>query len=84
MKILTGECRDSALKLGYDHFLPNSSQFIIFHLSPYHRSYIVLLLKKRTKINSQSATFDGRQFAPEFSQRRLKRKSLSGVFMPKK
>jgi hypothetical protein len=29
--------RDSTLKLGHDHFLPDPFQFIIIHLSPYHR-----------------------------------------------
>jgi hypothetical protein len=32
--VLPEECRDSALKLGHDRFLPNPFQFFI-HLSPY-------------------------------------------------
>jgi len=50
-----GEYRDSTLKLGHDRFLPNPFQFIIIHLSSYHRRYIVYLLKKRRKINYQPA-----------------------------
>jgi hypothetical protein len=33
----SGECIDSALKLGYNRFLPNPFQFII-HLSSFHSS----------------------------------------------
>jgi hypothetical protein len=36
-----GECQDSALKLGHDRFPQNPLQFIINHLSCYHRRYIV-------------------------------------------
>jgi hypothetical protein len=28
--VAPGECRDGALKLGHDHFLPNPFQFIIY------------------------------------------------------
>jgi hypothetical protein len=45
--VLPGKCRDSTLKLGHDHFLPNHFQFIIIQLSSYHRHYTVWLLKKR-------------------------------------
>jgi hypothetical protein len=37
------------LKLGHDCFLPISFQFIIIHFSPYHRRYIVYLLKNVVK-----------------------------------
>jgi hypothetical protein len=40
---------------GHDCFLQNLFQFIIIHISPYHRRYIVYLLKKRRKINYQPA-----------------------------
>jgi hypothetical protein len=39
------ECRNSALKLVHDCFLPNSFQFITIHLSPYYRRCIVYLMK---------------------------------------
>jgi hypothetical protein len=39
------------LKLGHDLFLTNYFPFIIIHLPSYHRRYIVLLLKKRLKLN---------------------------------
>jgi hypothetical protein len=48
-----GECQDSTLKSGHDRFLQNPFQVMIIHLSPYYRLYIVLLLKKRRKINNQ-------------------------------
>jgi hypothetical protein len=40
-------------KVCHYRFLPNSLQFIFVHLSPYHRRYMVLLLRKRHKINYQ-------------------------------
>jgi hypothetical protein len=39
--VTPGECRDSTLKLGHDHFLPNPFQFIVIHMSPKHWRYIV-------------------------------------------
>jgi hypothetical protein len=35
------QIRDSTLKLVHDRFLHNHFQFIIIHLSPYHRCYLV-------------------------------------------
>jgi hypothetical protein len=34
-EITPGKCQNSALKLGYDRFLPNRFQFIV-QLSPFH------------------------------------------------
>jgi hypothetical protein len=42
---------NSTLKLGHDGFLPNPFQFIIIHISLYHRRYVVWLLKELRKIN---------------------------------
>jgi hypothetical protein len=42
-----GDWRDSAFKLGHDRFLSNHFQFIIIHLSSYHRHDTVYLLKYR-------------------------------------
>jgi hypothetical protein len=39
--ITPGECRDSTLKLVYDRYLLNPFQFVIIHLSPYRRRYVV-------------------------------------------
>jgi hypothetical protein len=36
-----GECQGTTLKFSHDHFLLNPFQFIIIHLSPYHRRYII-------------------------------------------
>jgi hypothetical protein len=47
--VLPDECRDSALKLGHDRFLPNPFQFLI-HLSPCHSTLCTQLLKKCRKI----------------------------------
>jgi hypothetical protein len=38
---IPGECRNSILKLGHDRFLPNPFQFIVIHLSSYHRRCMV-------------------------------------------
>jgi hypothetical protein len=54
--VTLGEGRDSTLKLGHDHFVPNPFQFIIIDLSSYHRHYMVWILKKRHKINYQLCT----------------------------
>jgi hypothetical protein len=43
----------NALKLYHDRFLPNPFQFITIDLAPYHRRYVVKLLKRRRKINCQ-------------------------------
>jgi hypothetical protein len=43
----TGECRYSTLKLRNEPFLPNPFQFIIIHLSPYHRRNIVVFFSWR-------------------------------------
>jgi hypothetical protein len=50
--VLPGKYRESSLKLGHDRFLPDSSQFIVIHLSPYHRRYVVKLFVIRTSCSS--------------------------------
>jgi hypothetical protein len=48
--IPTGECQDSALKLGHDCFLLNPFQFII-HLSQYFMQYYIVWVTEKVSLN---------------------------------